>query len=412
MARKKKKKMKKSVLFVLSGLILALIGGVIILMFHKDKKDDGIEQEERKEYELILVDDLEVEVNSKVYVNSFVDENFEYEIVSEDVLVDTSKLGNQEVNITFIVDDEEYEKSFEIKVVDTEAPVITCKDSYVTTVGEKIDFLKDVKVSDNSKEKIDVKVEGNYDFNKAGNYDLEFIAKDSSGNEGKKKFNLFVKEKVKAKEVEKTSDSSKEKNNSGSSSFTTSKGFEGKVIDGVTYIDGILIANKTYSLPSTYGSGLTSQTSSAFSKMQAAAKEDGINIKIGSGFRSYSTQKNLYNNYVKRDGKAAADTYSARPGHSEHQTGLGFDIVSTDLPSSYQINSTFDNTDEAKWASDNAYKYGFILRYPKGKTGETGYKYESWHFRYVGEDLAKKLYNNGNWITLEAYFGITSEYGD
>ena len=74
------------------------------------------------------------------------------------------------------------------------------------------------------------------------------------------------------------------------------------------------------------------------------------------------------------------------------------------------INSNFDNTAQAKWLSENAYKYGFILRFPKGKENETGYIYESWHFRYVGVELATKLYNNGNWITLEEYLGITSEY--
>ena len=136
--------------------------------------------------------------------------------------------------------------------------------------------------------------------------------------------------------------------------------------------------------------------------MQAAAKADGLNIYISSGFRSYSYQKNLYNNYVNRDGVVAADTYSARAGHSEHQSGLAFDVNT--------INDSFANTEEGKWLNDNCYKYGFILRYPKGKSDETGYQYEPWHFRYVGVELAEKLYNNGNWITVEDYFGITSKY--
>ena len=119
--------------------------------------------------------------------------------------------------------------------------------------------------------------------------------------------------------------------------------------------------------------------------------------------------KTIYNNYVKRDGQKKADTYSARPGHSEHQSGLAIDICSTDK-SVPCITSGFNSTQTAKWLSDNAYKYGFILRYPEGKTNETGYKYESWHFRYVGKDLATTLYNGGNWITLESYFGITSKY--
>ena len=184
--------------------------------------------------------------------------------------------------------------------------------------------------------------------------------------------------------------------------FTTSKGFKGITKNGVTYIDGVLVVNKTYSLPDNYGNGLTSTTTNAFYKMQAASKLENLNIYLSSGFRSYSTQDRIYNNYVARDGKEAADTYSARPGYSEHQSGLAFDVN--------QINDTFNDSAEAKWLANNCYKYGFILRYPKGKEDITGYKYESWHFRYVGVDLATKLYNNGDWITLEEYFGITSAY--
>ena len=184
--------------------------------------------------------------------------------------------------------------------------------------------------------------------------------------------------------------------------FTTSKGFTGVVKNGVTYIDGYLIANKTYSLPKSYGDGLTKKTKSAFEEMAAAAKKEKLDIYIVSGFRSYSYQANLYNNYVKRDGAEKADTYSARPGHSEHQSGLAFDLNS--------VKNSFANTKEAVWLSDNCYKFGFILRYPKGKTGETGYQYEPWHFRYVGVELATILYNGGDWITMEDYFGITSEY--
>ena len=192
----------------------------------------------------------------------------------------------------------------------------------------------------------------------------------------------------------------------------TKKGFEVKNVNGLYYIDGYLIANKTYALPKEYNPGkLNATVKAAADKMFAAAKsERGFNIWAQSGFRSYSTQESIYNRYVSRDGKAKADTYSARPGYSEHQTGLAFDVCATDKPC---ITNGFDNTNEAKWLSENAYKYGFILRYPKGndKETQTGYMYESWHFRYVGTDLAEKLYNNGNWITMEEYFGFTSAYG-
>lgn len=186
-----------------------------------------------------------------------------------------------------------------------------------------------------------------------------------------------------------------------------------ETIDGVTYIDGIMIVNKTYSLPETFsapnasGYGycltcLTDETLNAFNEMKADAQSIGLNLYISSGYRSYSYQETLYNNYVSQDGKEEADTYSARPGHSEHQTGLAFDLNT--------IDDSFAYTEEGKWVKDNCYKYGLILRYPKGKEKETGYQYESWHLRYVGKDLAQKLYNNGNWITLEEHFNITSEY--
>ena len=190
---------------------------------------------------------------------------------------------------------------------------------------------------------------------------------------------------------------------------TTSKGYEVRKVNGLYYVGGYLIANKTYSLPEDYNpGGLNSTVKAAADKMFADGKQAVNNtMKAQSGFRSYSTQKTLYNRYVNADGKAAADRYSARPGYSEHQTGLAFDVCATGKAC---INSGFDNTAEAKWLSSNAYKYGFILRYVKGKEDQTGYMYESWHFRFVGTELAEKLYNNGNWLTMEEYFGITSSY--
>ena len=108
--------------------------------------------------------------------------------------------------------------------------------------------------------------------------------------------------------------------------FTTSKGFSGYSQNGVTYIEDLLVVNKTYSLPSTYGKGLTSETTKAFNEMKSAAAKDGISLSIVSGFRSYSYQVDLYNRYVKNEGKEKADGHSARPGHSEHQAGLAMDI--------------------------------------------------------------------------------------
>ena len=200
-----------------------------------------------------------------------------------------------------------------------------------------------------------------------------------------------------------TDSNSQNTSNSNSDAAVTSKGYKIEVIDGATYIEGVLIANKSYPLPSTYNPGdLTSEVKEAFSKMQKAAASEGLNIYISSGFRSYERQVTVYNSYVQKDGKELADTYSSRPGYSEHQTGLCFDLNS--------IDDSCGNTAESAWVDKHAHEYGFIVRFPKGKDSATGYQYEPWHLRYVGVDMATKIYNSG--LSLEEYFGITSQYAD
>lgn len=187
------------------------------------------------------------------------------------------------------------------------------------------------------------------------------------------------------------------------SSYTTvsTNGKAISVVNGLTYVDGILVANKSYQLPDSYSPGeLNSEVLTAFNKMQAAAAKEGLNLYISSGFRSYSRQNTIYNNYVKADGQANADTYSARAGYSEHQTGLAFDLNT--------IDDSFAFTAEGKWVAVHAQEYGFIIRYPADKVDITGYQYEPWHLRYLGVDTATKVYNSG--LCLEEYLGITSFY--
>ncbi len=181
---------------------------------------------------------------------------------------------------------------------------------------------------------------------------------------------------------------------------STTKATASHSVSSPTYINGILIANKTYALPSNYNPGVNSAAQSAFNTMAADAAKQGINLYIVSGFRSYSSQASIYNNYVARDGKAAADRYSARPGHSEHQTGLAFDVNS--------LSQSFENTAEGRWLAANCHNYGFIIRYPKGKESVTGYMYEPWHIRYLGTGTAAAVHNSG--LTLEEYLGINSSY--
>ncbi|MBO5407808.1 MAG: D-alanyl-D-alanine carboxypeptidase family protein [Clostridia bacterium] len=131
-----------------------------------------------------------------------------------------------------------------------------------------------------------------------------------------------------------------------------------------------------------------------YAKMADAAKQAGLSMRVVSAYRTESYQRNLYNNKVRSTGKINADNYSARPGFSEHQTGLAVDINST--------KGSFQYTAEFRWLQQHAHEYGFIMRYPKGKEWITGYSYEPWHYRYVGTDAATIIHNEG--ITYEEYY--------
>ncbi|MCU7200267.1 D-alanyl-D-alanine carboxypeptidase family protein, partial [Turicibacter sp. H121] len=139
---------------------------------------------------------------------------------------------------------------------------------------------------------------------------------------------------------------------------------------------------------------MRSEAAVALKKMFNAAKaEKGYKLVARSGYRSYKTQESLYNNYVSNKGQVWADTYSARPGHSEHQTGLAIDITSPTVNNS--LSDSFGTTAEGKWVAQNAHRFGYILRYPQGRKSEVGYEYEPWHLRYVGVEIATEIYNSG-----------------
>ncbi len=142
---------------------------------------------------------------------------------------------------------------------------------------------------------------------------------------------------------------------------------------------------------------LVKEAKEAFEKLSKDASKENLNIIAMSSYRSYSYQIDLYNRYAKSDGKEKADTYSGRAGHSEHQTGLAVDVYNKKVPY-----TSFENTKEYEWMMKNAYKYGFILRFPKDKEEETGYHFESWHYRYVGIDIATYIKENN--ISFEEYY--------
>jgi zinc D-Ala-D-Ala carboxypeptidase len=171
------------------------------------------------------------------------------------------------------------------------------------------------------------------------------------------------------------------------------------------YVDGVLIVNKIHGLPSSYNPGVNAIAQHGVNAMIADAKRQGVSLNAFSAYRSYSYQAQLYSNYTKKYGKARADRFSARPGHSEHQTGLAFDFGGKDR--SHWLEESFASTKEGKWLYANAHKYGFILRYHKGKESITGYMYEPWHYRYVGRNVSTKVKTSGK--TLEEYLGIAEK---
>ena len=165
--------------------------------------------------------------------------------------------------------------------------------------------------------------------------------------------------------------------------------------------DEIIVANKHYPLSKDYNPGENPTAKAELLKLIKAMQEAGFPISDHySGFRSYETQTQLYQEYVNQDGKAAADRYSARPGYSEHQTGLAFDLIGTN-------GDLVTEEKAAQWLLDHAADYGFVVRYLKGKEKETGYMAEEWHLRYVGKE-AKDIAASG--LSLEEYYGF--EGGD
>ncbi|EIF38365.1 MULTISPECIES: LD-carboxypeptidase LdcB/DacB [unclassified Streptococcus] len=165
--------------------------------------------------------------------------------------------------------------------------------------------------------------------------------------------------------------------------------------------DEIVVANKHYPMSKDYNPGENPTAKAELLKLIAAMQQAGFPISDHySGFRSYETQTQLYQNYVNKDGKAEADRYSARPGYSEHQTGLAFDLIRTN-------GELVTEEKAAQWLLDHAADYGFVVRYLKGKEKETGYMAEEWHLRYVGKE-AKEIAASG--LSLEEYYGF--EGGD
>jgi len=176
--------------------------------------------------------------------------------------------------------------------------------------------------------------------------------------------------------------------------------------DGLWYLEypevRVLLVNKVYGLPEDFG-GEDPEARAALDTMIAAAAQDGLTIYLQSGYRSYETQAAIHARYDEMWGEEYTDTVSAEPGHSEHQTGMAFDLLGTSEDTG--LSESFANTPEGKWLAEHCWAYGVILRYPENGTESTGYLWEPWHFRWIGNvDLARSITESG--LTLEQYAGL------
>ncbi len=348
-----KKKIRIYSTIIIGIILLFIIGYFIILFLSINIKLNGKST-------------IKIEVNNK-YKEPGITITGPQNIYKTIGKVDATKVDTY--TLTYTVKKSIISKSVKRKVivVDTTKPEITLTAGdisiYINDEYQEPGFVATDNYDGNLTEK--VKITNNVNSNQAGEYEIIYTVKDSNKNKTTVKRKVTVNERI-------------------------------NVVNGMTYITGILLVNKQYSLPSTYNPGADSEALAALKELQRGAATAGHTIPLISGFRSYSNQQTIYNNYVQMDGQAKADTYSARPGHSEHQSGLAFDIG--------KIDDYYGSTPAGIWLQNNAHLYGFIIRYPQGKSHITGYKYEPWHVRYVGNPHATNIYNQN--VTLEEYLKV------
>ncbi|MBR5227097.1 MAG: D-alanyl-D-alanine carboxypeptidase family protein [Clostridia bacterium] len=348
-----------------------------------------------KEYLITYVPLIDIKVDNSIDINRSLTKEIEYEIFPKNatevavsclsttdiVTVENNSLTANEAGETKIsIYSGDIQKDIKVQVNEVVSEIVLDKEELVLKVGETAKIMA-------------TPIPGN-----AVNKELIWESSDSnivSVDNG----NVTLKSKGYAIIKVMTKEEPKVEKEIIVSSYKIYKAPEELDIDGLTYIDGILVVNKKYSLPSTFNPGLNSLALAAYNDLKKAANKEGVYLQVVSDFRTYSTQKYLYNYYVGQFGVGYASVMSAQAGHSEHQTGLALDISTVTL-----LNQSFGNTYEGKWLANNCAKYGFIIRYPQGKESITGYIYEPWHIRYVGTILAEKIAESG--LCLEEYLKI------
>lgn len=300
--------------------------------------------------------------------------------------------------IKYTIDNESF--TYEMKVVDTSAPIIHVEDLTVDYGTEFSYDMLNVSIEDNFDKNLssNITYEGNVDTSNAGDYKVLIRVQDSSKNKSEKEINVHVN----ANQQTLVNNSSNENHNISNNEINNKI----NVVSNPSSIQ--VLINKQHKLPENYAPNdlvnlegnhyLRSEAANSFIRMKNDAKAtSGITMNLVSSYRTKEYQANLYNNYYATD-PVNAPFYSALPRTSEHELGLAIDI-SYD----YLLHEDLQNYALGRWMANNAHKYGWIMRYPYGKSHITGYIFEAWHYRYVGVDLATKLKSNN--ITLEEYYG-------
>ena len=353
---------------------------------------------EKEDIILTFIQDTTVEYGQKISSNDFI-ASTNGEIVDQ-TTIDTMILGIQELVYRVKANGDEQEFKYPVEIVDTQKPIIETKyDHIIFDYDEALDFsLLEINVYDkvdgllpiaNTLTPHSYVLEHTIDTKVAGNNSLLIKAMDKNGLVSEKEILIEVKEKI-----DNESDNTENDKNDTNSSSNTNQNTDINTLQP-TFINGILIVNKQYAVPRDFG-GENAEANNALYELQNAAYLAGFDMPLLSGYRSYDYQKSLYENYVARDGEEAANRYSAKPGTSEHQTGLAFDVG--------EMSWTYGETAAGQWLVNHCAEYGFILRYLPGKEDITGYMYEPWHIRYVGVEHAAAIMSQG--ITLEEYLGV------
>lgn len=387
--------MKKKVAIIILLLLTMISSGVLYMLYRKNQNIDLIKNTFQFEYgEIIHLQGKDVlHTDNTSVLNTF---EADYSNLKLEKDKKYPKVGSYKIQITYKFNGYEKKENIEVIVKDTKEPVFT-------KIPDKIEVHKGYDAKDldsyfaaKDLSPVDITVNTkNLDTDQAGEYDVEVSAIDKYKNKNVKKVKVIViEDEIKEPGNEEKPDVNPDKKEPNDNIVTSSTPY---TISSPRYVNGIMIVNKKNPVPYNYTPYENAEAGNQVRSLIQEMQNSGYDISSSySGFRSFDTQAGLYQNYVNNYGQAQADTFSARPGYSEHQTGLAFDLLHTD-------GSLVEKSREVNWIAQNAHRYGFIVRYKAGKEHITGYQAEPWHIRYIGS-MATDVYNSG--LTLEEYLGV------